>query len=190
MELKNAQLEEEVSTNIQLGIFIPKDVQIKKKKGDFQATEVRKKGQKKVKEEENAMTVPSSKDVEKTSRKRAVKFEEVEGRLDGHLKKNKISTSEHMSLEEVSGRTEQKKVRTRRRIRRAKNVKRKLSQAGLQLCKTGVDRETALDYLRQWDSDRSKWAFRKKSQYWLLQNACDKSQVSQSLYMNYSTLHM
>lgn len=181
MELKNAQLEEEVSTNIQLGIFIPKDVQMKKeKKGDFQATEVRKKGQKKVKEEENAMTVHSSKDVEKTSRKRAVKFEEVEGCLDGHLKKNKISTSEHMSLEEGSDRTEQKKVRTRRRIkiRRAKNVKRKLSQAGLQLSKTGIDREIALDYLRQWDSDRSKWAFRKKSQYWLLQNACDKSQVS------------
>lgn len=176
MDLKNTQSEEEVSTNIQLGIFIPQGVQKEKKKG---TAVVKKNGQRKgqlLKEEENEMPVHSLKDVDKTSRKRA---------LDGHLKKSKVSATEHMSSEEGPDRTKQKKVRTRRRVktRRAKNARRQLSQADHQLTKTGMDRETALDYLRQWDSDRSKWAFRKKSQYWLLQNACDKSQVSSSLYM-------
>ena len=183
MDLKNAQSEEEVSHNIQLGIFIPQGVHKKKKKEELQAAVVKKNGQKKGQLSKEEMPVHRLKDIEKTSRKRTVKFEEVE---DGHLKKNKVSATGHMSSEEGPDRTKQKKVRTRRRVktRRAKNAKRKLSQAGHQLTETGMDRDIALDYLRQWDSDRSKWTFRKKSQYWLLQNACDKSQVSLSLYIH------
>ena len=37
--------------------------------------------------------------------------------------------------------------------------------------------EVALDYLHLWNTDRKLWSFRKKTQYWLLQNLYDKKQV-------------
>lgn len=37
--------------------------------------------------------------------------------------------------------------------------------------------EVALEYLHLWNTDRKQWSFRKKAQYWLLQNLYDKKQV-------------
>lgn len=37
--------------------------------------------------------------------------------------------------------------------------------------------EVALEYLHLWNTDRKRWSFRKKTQYWLLQNMYDKRQV-------------
>lgn len=40
-----------------------------------------------------------------------------------------------------------------------------------------VDQESASEYLTLWDTDRCKWSFKKKTQYWLLQNMYDKQKV-------------
>lgn len=44
---------------------------------------------------------------------------------------------------------------------------------------TGVDKLTAAEYLMLWDSDRDKWSFKKKTQFWLLKNMYDKKKVNQ-----------
>lgn len=41
----------------------------------------------------------------------------------------------------------------------------------------GVDKEAAAEYLLLWDSHREKWSFKKKTQYWLLQNMYDTQKV-------------
>lgn len=42
---------------------------------------------------------------------------------------------------------------------------------------SSISRESALDYLHLWSAERERWAFKKKTQYWLLQNMYDKRQV-------------
>ena len=42
---------------------------------------------------------------------------------------------------------------------------------------SGVNQETALEYLRLWKEDRERWSFKKKTQYWLLQNMYDRTKV-------------
>ena len=39
-------------------------------------------------------------------------------------------------------------------------------------------REAALEYLRVWDQEREGWSFKKKTQFWLLQNMYQKAMVS------------
>lgn len=46
----------------------------------------------------------------------------------------------------------------------------------------GVDKEAAAQYLTLWNSRRDRWTFRKKTQYWLLQNMYDKKEVCTGLY--------
>ena len=41
----------------------------------------------------------------------------------------------------------------------------------------GVDKQMAADYLILWDTNRRKWSFKKKTQYWLLQNMYEKQKV-------------
>lgn len=40
--------------------------------------------------------------------------------------------------------------------------------------KKGLDKYAAAQYLELWNSQRDKWTFRKKTQYWLLQNMFDR----------------
>jgi hypothetical protein len=40
----------------------------------------------------------------------------------------------------------------------------------------------ALLYLRQWEENREAWSFKKKLQYWLMNNAYDKHKISRSEY--------
>ena len=42
----------------------------------------------------------------------------------------------------------------------------------------GVSQESALEYLRLWKEERERWSFKKKTQYWLLQNMYDRTKVS------------
>lgn len=42
---------------------------------------------------------------------------------------------------------------------------------------SGVSQESALEYLRQWKEERERWSFKKKTQYWLLQNMYDRTKV-------------
>ena len=43
---------------------------------------------------------------------------------------------------------------------------------------TGVSQESALEYLRLWKEERERWSFKKKTQYWLLQNMYERTKVS------------
>lgn len=42
---------------------------------------------------------------------------------------------------------------------------------------SGVSQESALEYLRLWKEERERWSFKKKTQYWLLQNMYDRTKV-------------
>lgn len=46
----------------------------------------------------------------------------------------------------------------------------------------GMDKEAAAQYLALWSTQRDKWTFRKKTQYWLLQNMYDKKMVMVTTY--------
>lgn len=52
--------------------------------------------------------------------------------------------------------------------------------------KKGVTKEAASQYLQLWNSNRDKWTFKKKTQYWLLQNMFDKKKVC-DLWCPYSS---
>ena len=43
-----------------------------------------------------------------------------------------------------------------------------------------VSQESALEYLRLWKEERERWSFKKKTQYWLLQNMYDRTKVGYS----------
>ena len=43
---------------------------------------------------------------------------------------------------------------------------------------SSVTQESALEYLCLWKEEREKWSFKKKTQYWLLQNMYDRTKVS------------
>ena len=43
---------------------------------------------------------------------------------------------------------------------------------------SGVSQESALEYLRLWKEERESWSFKKKTQYWLLQNIYDRTKVN------------
>ena len=58
-----------------------------------------------------------------------------------------------------------------------RNSKSKKGKKGLQAKKSGVGKEAALQYLHLWDNNRSCWCFRKKAQFWLLQNMYEEDQV-------------
>ena len=45
---------------------------------------------------------------------------------------------------------------------------------------SGVSQESALEYLRLWKEERERWSFKKKTQYWLLQNMYDRTKVGYS----------
>ena len=45
---------------------------------------------------------------------------------------------------------------------------------------SGVNQESALEYLRLWKKERERWSFKKKTQYWLLQNMYDRTKVGYS----------
>ena len=61
-----------------------------------------------------------------------------------------------------------------RNSKRQRNKKRK---KGLQVQESGVGREAALQYLHLWDNNRSRWCFKKKAQFWLLQNMYEEDKV-------------
>lgn len=63
-----------------------------------------------------------------------------------------------------------------------KRAKRKAnsSDAGKGSTKAVLGQKEALDYLKSWHSDKESWSFKKKAQYWLLQNAYKKEMISKS----------
>ena len=50
---------------------------------------------------------------------------------------------------------------------------------------SGVSQESALEYLRLWKEERERWSFKKKTQYWLLQNMYDRTKVGYGTIVSY-----
>ena len=165
-------VKEELTTNIQLGIYVPAPVMKPKEWKVGSAGNVGKENQ--------------------VARKRSKRSLSADYSVDGselqttRIKKQKVSFSvakEESPPREVEemDKTEREKVSDGKKRKRLKKGRRQLGGKANSstAAKTHADRGMALDYLRQWDTDIASWTFRKKTQYWLLQNACDKSQVSQ-----------
>lgn len=160
---------EEPVTNIQLGIFLPTPLngrKAKKLSGTVDADHSKKK----------LIAKSAGK-----SRERKVR---LDSRVDGYrlqlveAKKAKADGDKLLPSEGTSGSSKKRK-----------RPKRKQKQSKISTLKAVVDIESALDYLHKWDRDISMWTFRKKTQYWLLQNACDKSKVVvQCTYFNVNAL--
>lgn len=52
----------------------------------------------------------------------------------------------------------------------------------------GIDKLAAAEYLVLWETDRRKWSFKKKTQYWLLQNMYDKKKVLYIIHISLSIM--
>lgn len=72
-------------------------------------------------------------------------------------------------------------------VRKKKREKRRLKKLGkqrqtqMQLERAGSAKVLAIEYLKQWDTDRDNWKFQKVRQVYLLQNMYDPVLVSQKL---------
>eukprot|EP00731_Ephydatia_muelleri_P029302 Em0020g946a len=66
--------------------------------------------------------------------------------------------------------------------KRAKKKKKKKTDSGMakEDIKPALGQKEALEYLRSWHADKESWSFKKKAQYWLLQNAYKKEMISKS----------
>lgn len=64
--------------------------------------------------------------------------------------------------------------------KRAKKKNKVDSSAGKEDAKPALGQKEALEYLRSWHADKESWSFKKKAQYWLLQNAYKKEMISKS----------
>lgn len=57
-----------------------------------------------------------------------------------------------------------------------------------ELEREGIDKLAAAEYLVLWETDRRKWSFKKKTQYWLLQNMYDKKKVLYIIHISPSIM--
>ncbi|GFU33561.1 uncharacterized protein NPIL_226011 [Nephila pilipes] len=83
--------------------------------------------------------------------------------------------------------TEADKARKREKMRLKRQMKR---EAKLRSRKKDpeIAQAAAINYLRLWNSSRESWSFKKKQQYWLLNNAFDTDCISDSdfeILLNY-----
>ena len=160
--MESQEWEEETETNIKLGIFIPtQTVNERATAGRLEAKCSK----------ENRVTKSSG------SRKRRVHSDNLGEDSEVQLTNKSSQVPE---VEEVPyDRGTEMEVKSVSRKNKQKRSKKRQKPSALKRTKAGTDREDALDYLHRWDRDISSWSFRKKTQYWLLQNACDKSQVKE-----------
>ena len=158
--------EGDASTNIQLGIFLPSPLNGTKAKrlrptsGTVGA--------------DHANGKPIAESAGKTRKRRSRADSSVKEQLAGIVKLKGPGGEELLpNLEkrrESAAGSSKKRKWTKRKPKRSR-------VSTLNSPKIAADKECPLDYLHKWDRDISSWTFRKKTQYWLLQNACDKSKV-------------
>ena len=162
--------EEEVDTSkIQLGIFVPSQTVQRN------STKKRSKKQQSARGEELETTggqenTEESRQRTRGKRKRLDSSDGVNDRTP-----DQPSADERTENDTESGPTAAKSKRKRKRRKNKAKQSKVGSTAGSLMA---TDQQRALDYLSSWDSGSDGWTFRKKTQYWLLQNAYDKSKVS------------
>ena len=170
--------EDDLPTNIQLGIFIPPPTTT-----TTTTTTHQKRQQKKLKTtnsvqlEANGDQVDHEAATEFSGRSRGKRK-----RLDSRDSEEDVTpdtpTAKRHEKQPELEKDEKDLTKTKRKKRQKK--KRKLPAREGSSGSTGVttDKDRALEYLSSWDSGSNGWTFRKKTQYWLLQNTYDKNKVS------------
>lgn len=93
--------------------------------------------------------------------------------VKGHLKE--LTQPMDSSLADPEQKEEVLSKLEARRLRKESKWTKQVSEMGPKLVVDG--RDSALEYLRLWDEDKAKWTFKKKTQFWLLQNMYNKSKV-------------
>lgn len=85
--------------------------------------------------------------------------------------------SDEEERKELRKATEADKERKREK-RKLKKLKRKEARDRSKKKDNSEAKKLAINYLHLWNSAREMWSFRKKQQYWLLNNAYDVDNVS------------
>ena len=152
--------------NIQLGIFIPPQTTKIRKRPKQPRTSVE--SESKIDQENNETNVETN----GTARGKRKRLDSVESVDDESPSTPGAKRLEHNTeSKETSGKSKRKRKK-RKKKRKPTKEEPSVSNAG------ATEKERALEYLTSWDSGSSGWTFRKKIQYWLLQNAYDRHKVS------------
>ncbi len=90
--------------------------------------------------------------------------------VKGHIKELTQVNDSYQDLDEPMGKDV---LKSEDRKKKSKQTESPTEEKSIEEVK-----ECAIEYLRLWDENKKKWSFRKKPQYWLLQNMYQKSMVS------------
>lgn len=167
--------EDDLSTNIQLGIFIPPPTTT--------TTTSQKRQQKKLRTtssvqlEANGDQVDHESATEFSGRSRGKRNRLDSGDSEGDVTPDAPTAKRHEKEPELE-KDEKYLAKTKRKKRQKKKRKLPTREGSSRSSDVTTDKDRALEYLTSWDSGSNGWTFRKKTQYWLLQNAYDKNKVS------------
>ena len=87
------------------------------------------------------------------------------------------STNTADSNKEMAALVKQRKSKSRSKQKHRRRKKKQFGKATSPVPEE-VRRASALEYLYLWEGDREAWSFKKKLQFWLLNNMYDKKQVN------------
>ena len=125
--------------------------------------------------------------------------EEMLGTVSGHIQELKIKEKD---MHGGDPRTSSKAGAKSKRLKKKQTDSSKLGKNGgegtslhvgddaqmestTDISLSGVSQESALEYLRLWKEERERWSFKKKTQYWLLQNMYDRTKVGYGTIVSY-----
>lgn len=179
-------IDSQESTNIQLGIkfFVPKSVEkenanMNKKKTKKVQVAAEASFEKKKNSRHPSSTLKRKRELSTLETEEPDSFAESTELLPTDTKKKKFSgTKECVPCEDEGVNETTVLKRSPKRKKQVPKAQKNKNSNTLVSKTNGNNKVAALDYLCQWEKDRSSWAFRKKTQYWLLQNALDKSEAS------------
>ena len=163
--------------NIQLGIFVPPQTTKIRKRPKQPRTSVEPESNKS--DQENNRTNAETNGKTRGKRKRLDSTESVDDETPSTPGAKRLENN--TESEETSGKVKRKRKK-RKKKRQPTKEEPSVSNGG------ATEKERALEYLTSWDSGSSGWTFRKKIQYWLLQNAYDRHKVS--LWIKRNTKHI
>ena len=86
----------------------------------------------------------------------------------------KQSAANGQQADAVAGVQQQAKGK---KARKRKKAKAKLKTKAPSQLQSTTGKEAAMEYLCLWDTERSRWSFKKKTQFWLLQNMYSEDKV-------------
>ena len=91
---------------------------------------------------------------------------------------------------EVNTTTDTPAKRRKKKKRSGRDIPQNTKEAPNCEEKSAVDKASASEYLEQWDHDRTNWSFKKKTQYWLLQNMFFKAHVREMSWVGRQVLYI